>query len=231
MNIKYQTYFILLLLSTMLFGGEKLYVFYPTTVRPHILQKKLSEACPEIEITVFGRYKDFMAQVAVNYPNAILVKPDLLQQLPLYKKILSGIKNEKLDGPYSLVSVERKIDTDSIGNITIGTVDFLGRKGMNDLLSTFFTNPPKVKRVTKTEDMLPLLRFNMVTALFLCVDDLEYLQEKSKLNFVITNLPEARVGGVAIAFKNEITSPLIFKSVKGFSKELNSIFDIDGWKK
>ncbi len=60
--------------------AQKLYVFYPTVVRPHILQKKLSEACPDFEITVFGRFADFKAKVELDKPHALLTKPDVLKQ-------------------------------------------------------------------------------------------------------------------------------------------------------
>ena len=40
-------------------GKESLYIFLPTEVRPKVLQDKLSQACPNLKITAFGRIKDF----------------------------------------------------------------------------------------------------------------------------------------------------------------------------
>lgn len=231
-SLSQQYFFVVALCIALLFSSlsaEKLYVFYPTTIRPSVLQKKLKEACPAIDITVFGRYKDFIAQINIAPPDAIIVKPDLLKQLPDYEKNLSGVKQGKADEPYFLLSIDKNIDLSKIGQEVIGIVDFLGRKETAKLVASFFTPSPKIKRVIKIEDLLPLLIFNMATSLFLCEDDIAYLKETSKLNFMVTNLPNVKIGLISLAIRKKSSSELIVKSIKGLSNELNLIFTIDEW--
>ncbi len=228
-------HFILLYnLFVLIFTGfaQKLYVFYPTTVRPYVLQAKLSEACPKIEITVFGRYTDFKAKVTMDQPDALLTKPEVLKQFPEYQKSLSGTKNNKDDEPYILLSVDKGVDAAGLGGVTIGAIDFLGRKGMESLVASFFTSPPRIKRVTKMEDLLPLLTFNMVKAILICKDQKSYFKKKSQLRFVETPLRDVRVGIITLASKKESdqSSVQIINAVKKVSDDINSLFEVEKWK-
>lgn len=229
MKFKYVTLFIILFFLANVIGSEKLYIFYPSPVRPHILQKNLSETCPDIEVTVFGRYKDFIEKIKITAPDAIITKPDLLPQLPDYKKKATGLKDGKSSEAYFLLSVDSKIDVSKIGQETIGVVDFLGRQGMENLISTLFTDIPKVKRVTKVEDLLPLLTFNMATALFLSEKDVEYLKKKSKLNLKTTPLPNAEVGIVSFAIKKDKGSASMEKAFHNIEQELQVMLKLDNW--
>ena len=93
-----------------------------------------------------------------------------MAQFEGYTTKLSGIKNNEKDEPYILLSVEKMIEPSALEGMTMGAVDYFGRKGMDSLLKKFFTPPPKVKRVTKLEDLLPLISFGMVNAILICQD-------------------------------------------------------------
>lgn len=230
MNIRHQTILLFLLLYVSIVPAQKLYIFYPAPIRPHIAQKKLTEAGKDFTIVVFGRYKDFIARVTIEKPDALLTKPDLLKQIPDFKKALSGKKEGKIAEPYVFLSIGQKIDTATIGNATVGTIDFLGRKGMDNLFASYFSTPPKIKRVTKVEDLLPLLSFRMASALFLCKDKVPSIKSKSKLDFVITELPNIRVGIIVFAVQKNRDSGQIIDSFKILQKEINTLYNIDGWK-
>ncbi len=230
------TYYLLLVFNMFVLvltsSAQKLYVFYPTTVRPYVLQEKLSGACPEMEITVFGRFSDFKAKVESDKPDALLTKPDVLKQFPQYQKSVAGFKKNQDDEPYILLSVDKGVDATSLGGMTIGAIDFLGRKGMENLVASFFKSPPRVKRVTKMEDLLPLLTFNMAKAIFIGKDQKTYFTKKSQLNFIETPLQNVRIGTLILAVqkgKTQSSGPII-ANVKKLPGDINLLLRVEQWK-
>lgn len=223
--------FMVFLYMQSIYCVQKLYVFYPTVVRPHILQKKISLACSGLEVTVFGRFTDFKTKVKLDNPDAIITKPDVLKQFSGYKINLQGQKKGRQDEKYVLLSIGKKVDFSETGSVTIGAIDFLGRKEMENLLASLLISKPKVKRVTKVEDLLPLLSFNMVNAIFISENQENYFKTKSQLNFIITPLQNANIGIISLALKTgKEEGAEITNSINKLDKEINLLFEIEKWK-
>jgi hypothetical protein len=220
-----------LLGSGIIFAADKLYVFYPTTVRPQVVQQNLSKACPAAEVIVFGRYNDFIAKIALDSPAVVITKTIVLEQMTDYGIKLNGLYKGVPDEPYVILSVNEKLDPAKITAETmIGMIDFLGRKEMTTFISGFFTTAPKLKRVTKIEDLLPLLTFNMAQGVLISEREVNYFKQTSNLNFVITSIVKPRVGIVALGVKNSGSSPDILKAIKGLDEETNAMLGVDQWK-
>ncbi|MGA1824949.1 MAG: hypothetical protein ACMUIP_09825, partial [bacterium] len=66
---------IFLLMVAETCNAHTIYVFYPLTVRTHVIQKKLGEALPGFEITFFGKNRDFIKAVEMSPPDAVFSKP------------------------------------------------------------------------------------------------------------------------------------------------------------
>lgn len=121
-----------LLCSTQSLAAEKLYVFFPTTARPQIVQEKLQQVFSGIEVTVFGRYNDFTAKIEIDPPDAVLTKTPLIKQLGTFNTKVNGLRNNKTDESYVLMSIDKPFQvSDVTAESIIGTIDFLGRNGMN----------------------------------------------------------------------------------------------------
>ena len=175
-------------------GATTLYVFYPSVIRPAVLEDILEKICPNIEVSVFGRYQDFKAKVESDHPSGILTKPQMLSQLTGYSLKYSGVRKGKSEERYVFLSIDKSVDVSSLNQKTIGVVDFLGRKGMEDFVKEIIHGSPKITRVTKIEDLIPLLTFNMADAVLVNESTLAFIKKTSNLNFVTTEIPNATAG-------------------------------------
>ncbi|EDN70456.1 secreted protein [Beggiatoa sp. PS] len=210
--------------------AERLYVFYPSVVRTQIMQKKLNQALPGIEIRVFGRYKDFKAKIKTDSPDAILSKVEVIKDLGDYLNKRKGIREDKTDESYVLLSVGKRVNPAQMASTTIGVFDILGRKGMKEFIGHYFRPKPRIKRVSKMEDLLQLLTFNMVDAILIPEIYVAYFKEISKLHFIVTPVPKMRVGIIALAIKFRRNTAQILRSFSSMNDNLKTLLDIDNWE-
>jgi hypothetical protein len=218
------------ILAGQAFPADKLYAFYPTIVRSQIIQHNLMKACPNAEVMVFGRYNDFVAKIALDSPEAIITKTMVLAQMPGYSIKAAGSFKGSDAEPYVILSVNEKLDPSAAtAETTIGIIDFLGRKEMAVFIAQFFSTAPKLKRVTKIEDLLPLLTFNMAQGVLISEREVSYFKETSNLNFVITPT-KFRVGIVALSVKNGTSSADIVKAIKTLNAETSAMLGATQWK-
>jgi hypothetical protein len=164
-----------------------LFVFLNAEMKPRALQQLLAEQMPTIEITVFGRYKDFEKSVASLNPDAIVALAPTIEALGL-KVGRRGVVASTTDEPYVLLAVDRKIPQNELSGATIGTVDLLGRGRMPGFVGATIgiDADAKIKLVTKTEDLLPLLQFKEADAVLLPERQVSLLTTKSLLSLQIT---------------------------------------------
>ncbi len=209
--------------------SETLYIFFPSTVRPRILQQKFSDANPKIQVIVFGRFVDFRDKMASNPPDAVLSLPIVVETLDSYTIKFKGKKNGEESEPYYLLSVDRNIDIAKANEITIGAVDFLGRKGMKEFVSSMFSSPPAIKTVTKIEDLLPLITFEMANAILVTETQAAYFQSVSNLNFVKTRIPNIQSGAISLAMRTGKEAPDIVLTLKTLDKDLLKLMGNVQW--
>ena len=226
----------MIMMTVLFFGTEawsdttKLYVFYPSAMSSASLQKELNEACAEIEVMVFGRFKDFEERVSSDKPDAVLTKPPVIGQIGDYTVSLVGTRGGDISEPYILLSVDKKMDISHLSDKQIGVFDFLGRKGMDAFVGKYINPLPNLKRVSKMEDLLQLLTFNMVEAILIPEVYADYYKKISKLNFVITPLPNMKAEIVAVGVKQGKDLSSTVKSLKSLNKQYMALLEIEQWK-
>ncbi len=212
-------------------GGEMLYVFYPSTIRPVLMQQKMAEACPGIQIRVFGRFTDFETQVSADKPDAILTKYPVIMQIGGYSPALKGSRKGKSEESSVLLSVDEKIDLNSISSVSIGIFDILGRDGMKKMCGSYFSQEPRLRLVSKIEDMLQLLTLNMAKAILIPENHLAYFKELSNLNFAVTPLPNVSTGIIALAVRDGGIAVLSAKALTGMDGKSMAMLEVDKWEK
>ncbi len=210
--------------------AESLYVFYPTTRRPKVMQSEMKNACPSIEIKVFGRYRDFSTSVKETPPDAILTKTPVIEKIEGYSIKLSGSRKGATKEPYILLSVDTKVDPGNLGNSTVGVLDILGRKGMSAFVGKYFSPLPKIKRVPKMEDLLSLLTFKEANAILIPEVYVNYFKGLSKSNLVSAPVPGMQVGIIDLAVKNGRSADVIIKAVKATGAASTTFLEVDNWK-
>ena len=222
---------LLQLFISVLFAQEKLYVFYPSTARPQAIQDKMQENFPGVTVTVFGRFNDFTTKIDLEPPDAILTKPALVKQLANYSPAVQGSRDGKTVETYVLLSINGPVDLSTVNAETvIGVFDILGRAGMNTFANQFFPTVPKLKRVTKVEDLLPLLTFNMAAAILIEDATVSFFKSTSNLTFSITPLPATTDGIAALGIRTGCKADKSAASLKKADKETSSFFKVDLWK-
>jgi hypothetical protein len=210
--------------------AETLYVFYPSLISAASLQKELNEACPGIELMVFGRFKDFEDRVANDSPDAVLTKPPVIEQIGGYTVRFSGSRKGNTSESYIFLSVEKKIAAHNLSGNYIGIFDILGRKGMDAFISKFLSPVPKLRRVSKMEDLLQLLTFNMVEAILIPEAYAEYYKKISKLNFVITPFPAMKSGILSLGVRQGKDAAQIISTLKSLNEQYMSLLEVEQWK-
>ncbi len=179
---------------------------------------------------VFGRFRDFEKQLSQAPPDAVLAARPVLDAQQL-KATLRGIRDGVPTTPYVLMSNQTQISTDALGDKTIGTIDLLGRKKMTDFVTRLLklNSSPRVKRVTKLQDLLPLLQFQLADAVLLSKSEADKIKQHSQLELQITDI-DVKVGLPALACLTPRGAP-ICKQFESFDPTVNAQMGVEKWIK
>jgi hypothetical protein len=211
-------------------AAQDLYVFSPATERAITIQRKLSEACPSITVSAFGRYNDFAAELEEGRPDAVVTLSATIAKHKAYTIRLTGIHGGRAQQPYVLCSIDHTVELGSIESTTIGTIDILGREGTEKFVSSFFGKTPKVKRVTKLEDLLPLLIFGMADAVLVCNQHVDCIRTLSKQNIMITPLPAPQTYSLVVAAQMGAEGEKVVAALSQLDSSALSVVGVEKWK-
>jgi hypothetical protein len=141
----------------------RLLVFLHVAVKQRAFESQLQAALPSLEVKAVGRLADFERALA-DGQDAVLSMPPLLAARGLSTK-LQGVRAGSPDERYSLVG--SVLAPDPVRVSAVGALDLLGRDATNSFVFGLLGARPKVERVTKFEDLLPLLQMQKVEAILL----------------------------------------------------------------
>jgi len=222
--------FFVLLSAQQAVMANRMYVFYPTDIRPKKMEKHISKHCPEIKTIVFGKVKDFEEQTHRAPPDAILsFTPVINKNKHFSNPYIQGIRNELTHEKFVLVSMNKAIEVGNLNSQKIGVLDILGRRPMTDFIRKMLGAKVKLSRVTKTEDILNLLTFGFVDAIFVSQYRYEKYSRESQLPLVATDL-NIKMDLVALAVNNEASKNLFFKCVNRLDSDTNALLGVDKWQ-
>ncbi|WDE04803.1 hypothetical protein SG34_026405 [Thalassomonas viridans] len=225
---KQATFFILAIILSFPVQAESLFVFLPTQVRAKVMQQQISQVCPELEVTVFGRGKDFRRQIKNTPPNAVLSLMPIIERLGSFDMVLQGSKNGQTREKYVIVSVGQPLAVQDMAQKKIGVVDLLGRKPMGEFIAGAFPVAVKLKRVTKTEDLLPLLTFGSVEAVLVSESHFSQLKAKSNLKLV-ASASNLTMNLVNLALNGANAKEKLLRCISRFDDKINATLGVDKW--
>ena len=209
-------------------GKPVVHVFLQLDAKSAAIEKILQQQLPDLEVTVFSRYRDLEDASAAVKPDALVAIPPLLQQRGK-KPSLQGTRGGKDLEPYVLVSVGNVLDGPLSGK-TIGSVDMMGREGTQSFVAGLLkTSDVKVKRVAKTEDLLPLLSFSGADAIVIPTSSLAQLSERTTIAIRSKEVPGGPVGLPALAIFNEGSKDAITKAFSKMDAATKKTLGIDAW--
>ena len=205
-------------------AGPRLLAFLHTAVKQRAFQDALASALPGVAVTTVGRVADFERKLAEG-TDAVLTLPVVLESkgLPIgLKGHRGGNANEK----YVLVgadSVPRPTQVQSVG-----ALDILGRSGTTTFVSNLLGAQPKVVRVTKVEDLLPLLQMRRADGVVLPARLQSTLAAASRLKLAEYELS----GGVGLPAVAAVTGAgnAVVAAIRSLPANTSSLVGVDSWR-
>jgi hypothetical protein len=209
-------------------GRPTVNVFLQVDAKSIVVEKTLQERMPELQIRVFGRFRDFEEAMTTARPDAVLSIAPVLEQFHA-AITLQGLRAGKPAEAYVLASVNQPLDGQLTGK-TIGVVDILGRDGTQTFLSALLKEPSaKVKRVVKVEDLLPLLEFSAADGIVLPGSMVARLTERTRLVIKTKSVAGAPVGLPAVSVLNPAVRQSVIKSFQGLDAATRTLLGLDSW--
>ncbi len=205
------------------------YVYLHTDSKFATLEKILKEKMPHLAVTVFGRFRDLEDSMQTRRPDALLGLHALLVELGV-KPSLQGIRGNVDSEPYVLLSLEGALAGPLDGKV-IGTVDFLGRTGTQEFVANLLGIAGiKLKRVTKMEDLLPLLQFSAADAVLVPASSVKEMTDRSRLPLRVRVLPDSAVKLPAVGVLNGQVRTLVVDQLERIDAETLRLLGIDQWR-
>lgn len=201
-----------------------LLVFLHVAVKQRAFQGELEGALGGISVTAVGRIADF-DRALKDGQDAVLTLPVVLSAHGLSPK-LQGQRGGSAEEKYSLVAVDAAPDPHGVG--AVGALDLLGRDGTNNFVQGLLGSKPKVERVTKVEDLLPLLQMQRVDAIVLPSRQFQEIKASSRLNLSHRELGPG-VGLPAVATVGP-AGPQVAAAVSKLPASLAKAIGVDGWR-
>jgi hypothetical protein len=206
-----------------------LFVYLHTAAKSIVVEDALKERLPGLEVTVFSRFTDLEDALNKRHPDAVLGQQPLLASMKI-PVALQGLRDNSEREPYVLLSANADLAGDLSGH-TIGVVDLMGRTGTQEFVGRLLKTPDlKFKRVTKMEDLLPLLQFFAAEAILVPAAAVEGLKARSRLPLRVRPLPDALVGLPALGLVNPAAGRRLVGQLQGLDAATNRILGVDRWR-
>ncbi|RYZ05753.1 MAG: hypothetical protein EOO73_18815 [Myxococcales bacterium] len=201
----------------------KLLVYLHVAVKQRAFQSLLGAGLPGITTTAVGRVADFERSLQ-DAPDAVLTLPVVLAAQGL-TAVLHGIAKGSMEERYALVGAGTTPEPSKIASV--GALDLLGRDGTNRFVRRLVGQQARVERVTKIEDLLPLLQMQRVDAVLLPARLVADLRAASRLALSVREL-ELMVGLPAVANTGP-AGGAVLSAISKMPKDVSKLLGVDEW--
>jgi hypothetical protein len=205
-------------------SDPRLLVFLHVAAKQRAFQTELQAALPGITVTAVGRTGDFDRALGEGQ-DAVLTLPVVLAAHGI-APVLRGIRQGAAEERYVLAGTETPPDPLKVA--TVGALDLLGRDGMATFVQGLLGGRPKIERVTKVEDLLPLLQMERVNAILLPSRLVAEVRMASRLNLSSRELT-ATVGLPTVA-KLGASGAQVLAAIKRLPSGITGAFGVEEWR-
>jgi hypothetical protein len=213
-----------LLSATARAADAKLLVFLHVAVKQRALQSELKSALGGVDVTAVGRIGDFERSQKEGI-DAVVAIPLVLNAFKMNIK-LRGARGGNTEEKYSLVGVGGEPDPGKIASV--GALDLLGRDGTNSFVKGMLGASPKIERVSKVEDLLPLLQMQRVDAVLLPSRLFSEIKSASKLALVPKEL--GKTVGLPAAAVVTPAGEQIIAAIRKMPTAVAKTLGVDSWR-
>lgn len=209
----------------------RLYAYASEDLSHPTLRRRLETDLAPVQLSVFGRLRDFRQAVENEAPDAVLARKPLLDDMGL-AVTLQGYSRGTPSEPYVLVNRGAPIPLSNIPRSTVGVVDLLGPHKMDELVRALLANqaPTTLRRVTKLADLVGMLRLDLAQAVVLPARLIDDLKAGSEMQLAVTPLEHAEVGHYALHISTPSTRQLLQERFRKLSTTLNRNLGVDEWR-
>lgn len=167
------------LLMTVYLSAQELRVFQSSTV-PVKDREKVLKGDPSLgglQVTVFGQFREFSSanKTKAKY---VIVPSSWVKFNPDYKPVYQFGKDGQANTKLMILSTKPEWTMDKIGTGKVGIVDELGRKDTKTYVQDIAGKFKLIKRVTKPEDLMPLLVLENADYIIIRSHNYEILKKK-----------------------------------------------------
>ncbi|MCB1042628.1 MAG: hypothetical protein KDC35_06805 [Acidobacteria bacterium] len=207
---------------------QSCYVFMPSVNRPRAVQDELKTIFPELEMVVFGRVQEFYKRIQEDPPELVITYPAVIAELTIFSSELNGQRAGTTSEPYMLVSVDSGTAT---GEGVIGVVDILGRRSMQQFVAQITgESNPKLRMVSKLEDLLTLLQFQDVDTILVSSSQVDFFRQRSRLGLKVEELPNVRSPLPTMAVAAQVSNRAeLLDLIKSRQGELATAIGVERW--
>lgn len=201
----------------------RLLVYLHVAIKQRALQSDLESALPGVEVVAVGRIGDF-ERVLTDRIDAVLALPLVLSAY----KISPGLRGQRSGSSeerYLLVGVGSPPVASRV--TSVGALDLLGREGTNAFVKGLVGSQVKVERVTKFEDLLPLLQMQRADCVLLPARLLPDLSNASKLALMSQEIQKG-VGLPAAASVGQNGAELL-RAISRMRANVAKLVGVDQW--
>lgn len=200
-----------------------LLVYLHVAVKQRAFQSLLGAGLPGVTATAVGRIADF-ERALQTAPDAVLTLPVVLGTKGL-SPALRGTARGAAEERYSLLGAGAVPEPTRVA--TVGALDILGRDGTNRFVRGLVGAQVEVERVTKIEDLLPLLQMQRAETVLLPARLVPELRAASRLQLAERVL-DRLVGLPAVAGTGTNASSVL-GAISKMPKELAALVGVDAW--
>ena len=167
------------LFLTVYLSAQELRVFQSTTAPVKDREKALKgdSSLGGLQITVFGQFREF-SSANKSKAKYVIVPSSWVKFNPDYKAVYQLGKNGKTNEKLMILATKPEWTIDKIGSGKVGIVDELGRKDTKSYVLDIAGKFKLIKRVTKPEDLMPLLVLENADYIIIRSDNYEILKKK-----------------------------------------------------
>jgi hypothetical protein len=201
----------------------KLLVYLHVAVKQRAFQSLLGAGLPGVTTTAVGRVADF-ERALQDAPDAVLTLPVVLSAQGL-TPALRGHTRGSPEERYALVGGGATPEPNRVASV--GALDLLGRDGTNRFVRRLVGPQARVERVTKIEDLLPLLQMQRVDAVLLPARLVPDLRAASRLTLSVREL-DLTVGLPAVATTGA-GGAAVLSAIAKMPRDVSKLLGVEEW--
>ncbi|MCM8533324.1 MAG: hypothetical protein NE330_19300 [Lentisphaeraceae bacterium] len=161
-------------------AAEKMQVYTTSTIPVKEREKALKSdsSLQGTEVTVFGKFSEFASSLKSSKPKYLIVPSAFVEYNKDYKAVYQFAKGGQTHFKFIVLSAKDEWKKDNQAKGSVGIVDELGRKQTSSFIKAQVGKFKRVKRVTKTDDLMPLLVLENANYIIIRPENYEILKAK-----------------------------------------------------